>query len=299
MSASRHVSLPYRLIATLCAGLAAGAVQADRIEGNCRYDGATIAFSDGIVFKEANRFEAGREDIVVVLTTFALDKAALAGTQQKTAALASQRFANSDGRSVRLRIAEGKAAGVDYHGDGTSVSLSGGDVGKLVLQTSDAQRVVARFTLEDDDKDDLQCALNFDLAYAAAAAPAAKAGATASGAAGKALPPGGGEPGRVFQANVAAMQKGDVDGMLATVSKAQADKMRAQRSDPKFAAMLEMMKSFAPKSATVTGGQDFGDRAELTIEAVDQSGAKSSGTSRLIKEGGQWKVEKTSMKSSS
>jgi hypothetical protein len=74
--------------------------------------------------------------------------------------------------------------------------------------------------------------------------------------------------------------------------------MRAQQKDPQFGAMLVMMKSFAPKSATVTGGQDFGDTAELVIEAVDQSGGASKGTSKLRKEGGAWKVEKTSMKSS-
>lgn len=113
----------------------------------------------------------------------------------------------------------------------------------------------------------------------------------------KPLPPGGGDAGKVFQANLSAMRAGDVDAMLATVAKAQADKMRVQRKDPQFGAMLEMMKAFAPRTATVTGGRDFGDRAELDIDAIDQSGAKSSGVSRLVKEGGQWKVEKTSMKS--
>lgn len=122
-------------------------------------------------------------------------------------------------------------------------------------------------------------------------------GAAAPAGASMPLPPGGGAAGKVFQANVAAMRAGDVDAMLATVVKAQAEKMRAQRKDPQFGAMLEMMKAFAPRSATVTGGRDFGDRVELDIDAVDQAGARSSGLSRLVKEDGQWKVEKTSMKS--
>ena len=134
------------------------------------------------------------------------------------------------------------------------------------------------------------------MAQARADGPSGDAAAASTGAS-KPLPPGGGDAGQVFQANLAAMRAGDVDAMLATVVKAQADKMRAQRKDPQFGAMLEMMKAFAPRSATVTGGRDFGDRAELDIDAVDQSGAKSSGLSRLVKEDGQWKVEKTSMKS--
>lgn len=134
------------------------------------------------------------------------------------------------------------------------------------------------------------------MTQARADGPSGDAAAAPAGTS-KPLPPGGGDAGKVFQANLVAMRAGDVDAMLATVAKAQADKMRAQRKDPQFGAMLEMMKAFAPRSATVTGGRDFGDRVELDIDAVDQSGAKSSGVSRLVKEEGQWKVEKTSMKS--
>jgi hypothetical protein len=118
-------------------------------------------------------------------------------------------------------------------------------------------------------------------------------------AGGKPIPAGGGELGKVFQANVAAMQKGDIDAMLATVTKAQAEKFRAQQKDPQFPAMLAMMQAFAPKSVTVTGGQDFGDRADLTLVGVEQSGGKSTGTAKMVKEDGQWKVEKTSLSSSS
>jgi len=85
--------------------------------------------------------------------------------------------------------------------------------------------------------------------------------------------------------------------MLATVSKQQADQMQSQRKDPQFPAMLEMMKAFAPKSLIVTGGQDFGDHAELTLVGVEQGGGKSTGTAQMVKENGKWKVQKTSMQS--
>jgi len=287
--------------AVLVALAAASTAQADSIGGDCRYDGKTVTFVDGVVYKEANYFDKSKTDIIVALTTFAIDKAALAKSTQKSAALTSQRFAAEDARSVKLRIQDNTVSGLDYNGDGTSVSSSGGDVGEITVKANDATRIEASFSLKDDDADDLNCSLSFNLAYASTT-PASAAGGGAKTAAapaapkGTALPAGGGEPGKVFQANLAAMQKGDVDAMLATVTKEQGDKMRAQKSDPKFGAMLEMMKSFAPKSASVTGGQDFGDTAELTIDAVNQSGGKSTGTSKLRKEGGQWKVEKTSMK---
>jgi len=287
--------------AAVLVSIAAGSsAHADSIRGDCRYDGETITFVDGVVFKDANYFDKSKTDIVVALTTFALDKAALASTTQKGAALMSQRSAVDDGRSVKLRIDGAMVSSIDYNGAGTSVSSSGGDIGEFTVKANDATHIDASFVLKDDDADDLNCTLSFNLAYASTAPATAGGAAPATKAApavqGKALPAGGGEPGKVFQANLAAMQKGDVDAMLATVTKEQGDKMRAQKSDPKFGAMLEMMKSFAPKSATVTGGQDFGDSAELTIDAVNQSGARSTGTSKLRKEGGQWKVEKTSMK---
>jgi hypothetical protein len=290
------------VVAAVLVSLAAiSTAQADSVRGDCRYDGQTITFVDGVVFKEANYFDKSKTDIIVALTTFAIDKAALAKTTQKSAALTSQRFAGEDARSVKLRIEDKTVSAVDYNGDGTSVSSSGGDIGEFTAKANDATHIEASFALKDDDADDLNCTLSFNLAYASTTPAAAAGGAATTKAAppaaqGKALPAGGGEPGKIFQANLAAMQKGDFDAMLATVTKEQGDKMRAQKSDPKFGAMLEMMKAFAPKSATVTGGQDFGDSAELTIDGVDQSGGTSTGTSKLRKEGGQWKVEKTSMK---
>lgn len=284
--------------ATAVAALAAPA-QADSLRGDCRYKGTTFAFVDGAVFKEPDSFDDKVIETVIALTTFAIDKHALAATVEKSKALNDQGYGIDESRRLELRLADGKVGTMFFNGPGSSVSMSGGDIGKFQTRTNDAQRIAGEFVLEGDD-DDLRCDVGFDLAFATttqAAAGGAAAKAAAPAAMGKALPAGGGEPGKVFQANLAAMQKGDVDAMLATVTKAQGDKMRAQRKDPQFGAMLEMMKAFAPKSATVTGGQDFGDTAELTIDAVDPSGKKSGGTSTLRKEGGAWKVEKTSMKS--
>ena len=280
----------------------AGTARADAVRGSCSYKGDTIAFTDGAVFQEANRFDENKLDTIVVLTTFAIDKVKLAQKTAKTYEIADQGADISDSRRLELQVSDGKVASANFRSSGMSVSTSGGDIGEFAAKANDARRIAADFALVDSDKDDLQCDVGFDLAYATTTAAKPAGGSSAASAAaaptGKVLPAGGGEPGKVFQANLAAMQKGDVDAMLATVTKEQADKIRAQRKEPQFGAMLAMMKSFAPKSATVTGGQDFGDTAELTIDAVDQSGGKSTGTSKLRKEGGAWKVEKTSMKGS-
>jgi hypothetical protein len=188
---------------------------------------------------------------------------------------------------VRLTLGEGGVTGIyAYLPPGTNVSQSGSAFGELKLARNDARGAAGHFTLK-NPPEELSCELKFDLAYVA---PAAKP-------AGKPIAAGGGEAGKVLQANLAAMQKGDVDAMLATVSKDQAGQMRAQRQDKDFPAMLEMMKAFAPKRLTVTGGEDFGDRADLTLEGVDQSGGKSKGVAHMVKENGRWKVQKTQMQS--
>lgn len=298
LSATKSLQVLAAAVAILCG---VDGARADTVRGDCRYKGVTYAFADAAVVKEPNTFDEKKIDTVVAFTTYPINKKALAAATEKTDAIAEQGYMIDEARRLELHIDEGKVATVNFNGAGSSVSQSGGDIGKLQTQVNDAKRVAGSFVLEGDDDDDVRCNVGFDLAYATttAATPAGGSSATSAAAAaptGKALPAGGGEPGKVFQANLAAMQKGDVDAMLATVTKEQADKIRAQRKEPQFGAMLAMMKSFAPKSATVTGGQDFGDTAELTIDAVDQSGGKSTGTSKLRKEGGAWKVEKTSMK---
>ncbi|MEO8671790.1 MAG: hypothetical protein ABI411_10785 [Tahibacter sp.] len=301
----RHLSALRRsaLLAVITLVLGTPCALADSVGGDCQYKGKTIAFRDGVVYHEANAFDDKKQDVVVALATIALDKAAIVKAEDKDDALRDQIWKADEAAKVELHIDQSTVTAMHYSGGGTSLSQSGSEVGKLSAKANDAKHVDAAFTLDGDGKDDMRCALNFNLSYGntAAAAGSAKTSAaaetTAPARAGKPLPAGGGEAGKVFQANLAAMQKGDINGMLATVSKQQAEQMRAQQKDPQFAAMLGMMKAFAPKTATVTGGQDFGDSAELSIDAIDQSGGKSTGTSKLVKEDGKWKVEKTSMKS--
>lgn len=284
--------------ALLCA---APAAVADSVSGSCRYKGKELAARDGAVFRQVNAFDEAKQDMVVAITSIALDKAAIAKAQDKEREVRDQIYNADDAAQVALTIDGNEVTALQYQSSGMSLSRGGNGIGTLSTKASDAKHVDARFVLDGDGKDDLACDLSFNLsqgslAAASAAARDAAPGKTAA-AGGKPLPAGGGEPGKVFQANLAAMQKGDVKGMLATMSKAQAEQMRAQQKDPKFSAMLEMMKAFAPKSATVTGGTEFAGKAELSIDAVDQSGGTSRGTSVLVKEDGQWKVQKTSMKS--
>jgi len=281
----------------------AGPAAADQVGGSCTSKGKDVPFSDGVVYREPNTFDETKQDVVVVLANVALDKAAIAAApaEDKDDAVRDQVWEADDGAKIELHIdEEGKVWAMHYNAGGTSFSQSGTGVGELALATNDAARAAGKFELEGDGDEEMKCSLSFDLSYGNVAAAGQAATTKAPPApTGKPLPAGGGDPGKAFLANLDAMKKGDVDAMLATASKEQADQIRAERNNPEFGAMIEMMKAFAPKTIQITGGQDFGDRAELTLTGTDEAGDPMTGTAKLVKEDGAWKVEKTSMKSKS
>ncbi len=267
--------------------------------GTCTYKDKKLTLVDGVVYQRPDHFEPTKQETTVALATLKLDAGSIAAAKDPEDAMRDQVWKADDAGQVRITLGEnGVTAIYAYLPPGANISQSGTAFGDLKLSHNDAKGVAGHYTLKGKAADDLSCDFSFDLAYpkpgAAAASPSAPAAAAQGG---KPIPAGGGEAGKVLQANLAAMQKGDIDAMLATVSKQQADQMQAQRKDPQFPAMLEMMKAFAPKSLTVTGGQDFGDHAELTLVGVEQGGGKSTGTAQMVKEGGKWKVQKTSMQS--
>ena len=267
--------------------------------GNCTYKDKKLSFVDAVVYQRPDHFEPQKKETTVALASIKLDAGSIAAAKDPEDALRDQVWKVDDAGQVRITLGEqGVTAIYAYLPPGANISQSGSAFGDLKLSRNDAKGVSGHYTLKGKASDDLSCDIAFDLAYAkpgAAPAPAAAQPGAAQG--GKPIAAGGGEAGKALQANLAAMQKGDIDGMLATVSKDQAAKMQAQRKDTKFAAMLEMMKAFAPKSLTVTGGQDFGDHADLTLTGVEQDGGTSTGTAQMVKEGGKWKVQKTSMQS--
>jgi len=287
-------------IALTCALLPLAAIAGG--SGNCTYDGKKLNLIDGVIYQRPDPFDSAKKETIVALASLKLDVGQIAAAKDPEDALREQVWKVDDAGQVRITLGDsGVTAIYAFLPPGANISQSGTAFGDLKLTRNDATGAAGHYSLKGKAADDLSCDFNFDLAYAKPGAAAASATAAAAPAAkgGKPIPAGGGELGKVFQANLAAMQKGDIDAMLATVSKEQGDKMREQRKDPQFAAMLGMMKAFAPKSVTVTGGQDFGDHAELTLVGVEQGGEKSTGTAQMVKEDGKWKVQKTSMESKS
>lgn len=262
--------------------------------GTCRNDGKEFKFVDGVYFTEPNTFDESKQDRVLAFSSVALDKAAIGRAEDKEDAIRDQVWEAEDGARVQLSINdEDEVWAMQFNAGGTSLSQSGSGIGVLTLSGKSADGLSGSFKLEGEG-DDLNCDLHFGVAAGETAAAVAAAPPLPKG---KALPAGGGEIGKAYMANFDAMRKGDVDALMATAGAETRQQMEEARKDPEFPKMLEMMKAFAPTSIKITGGQDFGDTAELTLEGTDEGGGKSTGTAKMVKENGAWKVVKTSMKS--
>ncbi len=281
-------------IATVLLALATMPTFAGDTGGTCRHKGQDFKFIDGIYFTEPNTFDEAKQDRVLAFTSIALDKVAIGRATDKEDAIRDQVWDAEDGARIQLSINdEDEVWAMQFNAGGTSLSQSGTGVGALTLARESEDGLSGTFKLEGDD-DDLNCDLRFGLAAGEAAAAAAAAPPLPKG---KPLPAGGGEIGKAYMVNFEAMRKGDLDALLATAGADTRKQMEEARKDPEFPKMLEMMKAFAPTSIKITGGQDFGDTAELTLEGADADGSKSTGTAAMVKENGAWKVVKTSMKS--
>lgn len=119
----------------------------------------------------------------------------------------------------------------------------------------------------------------------------AKGGAAAPPAkpAGKALPAGGGDPGKTYLALWKAVKAGDMKSMKALVS---ADRAK-QMDDPEFKEMFPMIQAMQAADVKVTGGSTDGSNATLTVTG-SMDGTPAKGKVTLVLEGKVWKVEKES-----
>lgn len=264
------------------------------MKGQCVYEGVTLTFIDAHAAMGQDPFEEKLKVPMLWLTTKPLDHAVLlqAKFDEIDDAVTRQVFEN-EGAKLELRFdAEGTMVeGLQlYVPPGNNRSVSGNNVGKLELKLPMTTRANGRFVLTEDDE--LKCDLQFDVAIAGKGPPPPPPKPW-----GTALPAGGGEPGKVYLSLRKATLAGDIDSMLALVTKDKADKMREARSQPEFPKMLEMIKAFEPSHVRIISGRSLADRAELQIDGKESDGASMTGTVKLVREAGAWRVENVSTQS--
>jgi hypothetical protein len=291
------------LLATLLVAVIASPVHAAASHGDGSYDtaDAKASFTHVYAYRVA---EDGSEATELVFAEKPLDTAAIArgiagrGDGSTTSVL----WETVDGAFLRLRLdAEANAELYVYVPPGYNFNYSG-KAASLKVNTS--ARIEGSFSLDDTDMDgkprriDLTFATDVTAAGVVPKGDAAAVGSESPTPAqtahdqGTPLPPDGGEPGKVLQKAMLAQRAGDFDGMVAVSTKAQREKMLADRNNPEIGAMIAMMQAMASSSITIHGGNIDGDTAHVDFTGHYSDGGTSKGLATLRREDGHWAVER-------
>jgi hypothetical protein len=107
---------------------------------------------------------------------------------------------------------------------------------------------------------------------------------------GQPLAAGGGEPGKAYSAYIAAVAKGDVEGIKKALAESASWRFSWLEDDNAKARALEDEALHKPVRVTIKGGWVDGDRAMLQVEGPGRFGGSYAGRVMLQREGGAWKV---------
>jgi hypothetical protein len=267
--------------ATLLASMAAVAGGS----GTLYMDGKATPLTSAYAFRAADPFDDKARITTVVFSDKPIDAAALTEEADRGEALADQLRASQATR-VELNLQDdGSVQDVNIAAPGSSASQSGSGWYTLELAHHDARRVEGSFRSKDEA--DKKNGHYFDLAFALDLAPPPSPGAP--------LPADGGEPAKAYRAYLAAMDKGDIDALLKTMSRERAAQIAAHRDEPEFKTMFAFIQTQRLRNPKLGKGSVKGDRATLEVSGKDGDGNASTGSVTLLRQDGAWRLDKEAM----
>jgi hypothetical protein len=243
-------------------------------------DGKAIALKNAYAYRMPDPFEKDKQITRVVFADKPIDAAALKDASDRDDAIDTQLRGAT---RVDLNIeGDGSVQNVNTHVGDTSGSQSGSGWYTLTIKQNDAKRIEGHFVTNDEA--DKKSGHYYDLAFAFDLPGAPDLGA--------ALPANGGDQGKAYLAYLAALKKGDMDGLGKTMTKERSDEILAHRSDPQFKMMFGFIQSQALREPKYVKGNSKGDNATLEYTGKDGDGNVVTSTVSMVRESGAWKLEK-------
>jgi hypothetical protein len=273
------------ILRLLPAGLAfaTGLALADG-SGTLYEGGKPIALKHAYAYRMPDPFDKDKQITRIVFADKPIDDAALAGASDRDGAIDDQL---REATRVDLNLEpDGSVQNVNTRIGYSSGSQSGSGWYTLSLKRNDDQRVEGSF--RSNDEEDKNIGRYYDLVFALDLPGAPDPGA--------ALPADGGEPGKAYLAHLASLRKGDIDALAKSMTKARADELLAHRNDAEFKMMFGFIQGQALREPKYVKGNARGDRATLEYTGKDADGNAVTNTVSMLREGGAWKVEKESSK---
>ncbi len=284
-----HTTARLATAGLILAALTAQADAAGKASGYFRLDKTRSEFSNACAFRLPDPSGATPGVTHVVLSDKPLDCEAADRTFDPVEAAKAQ-VRPQKPAFVTFTIPAGpKVDRIDGGWESTAPEdgFSFGGQGTVAVKVNTAERVSGRYFL-DKPSDFFDKTFQFDFTWDTAV--------LAGSLSGTALPAGGGEIGAAYQKYVAAIAKGDLAAVRATVTAAKAADVPTLRGG-EAKKLIELMQIFELKTATVTGGLQRDDAAALNVKGVGYDKLPSDGRVLMQREGGVWKVSKVIMKS--
>lgn len=245
---------------------AAGAASGYFRMGDVRLD---VRHAIAVVDEESESGEG--DNTFVFLSAAPLDAAKVAAAFEPMDAVREQ---DPEGGYIRVCVdAEGGDCGLFFSPDG----FNSGGYGESSLEHNDARRIAGRFVLAEPE-DFMGEAYQFDVRFDTAITPLP----------GTPLPPGGGDPGKAYNAYLAALAKGDLATLRAMAGEdggwryPQDDALAAKEA-------LKSARDGQPLQAQVVRGRLHGSEAVLWVRGVDRDDIPRAGRVRMVKAGAGWR----------
>jgi len=270
--------LPVFLLGAVLAFVAAEVRAADT-RGYFRIGDARLDVSQAVaVIEEASGADEG-DHTLVFLSTAPLDAVKVAAAFDAMDAVREQ---EPRGGYIRLCIdADGSDCGLFFSPEG----FNSGGYGELKLDRHDTQHIAGHFVLAQPE-DFMGKDYQFDLRFDSAITPPP----------GTALPAGGGEPGRAYNAYLAALAKGDLVGLRAMAG--ENGSWRYPEDDPTAAKeALKSARDEQPVQAEILRGRVHGDEAILWVRGLDRDEIHRAGRVLMRKAEGRWRFEEADLDS--
>lgn len=251
--------------------------------GTWYHEGKAVVLPNVYAFRMPSPYEDGKQITRIVFTSQVIDAGKIAAATDREAAVRGM-LAGSDYLDLNLSIT-GEFAEIGEHEGYNRASVSGSGWFTLKLAHNDDKRIEGTFRTNDASKK--KTGEFFDLAFAVnlPGQPAATAAT---------LPSDGGAPGKVYLAYLAAVTKGDLDAMQATMTPARAQELASMRDSTQFKMMFGLIQSRALREPKFVTSHDDGSDATLEYSGKDASGNAVSSKVAMKLEGGAWKIDKVS-----
>ena len=275
----------FALLALALFGLNGHASAADTGSGHFRMADNGLKVDHVIAVRREEHLDPADDDIVVYMSDHPLDAAKVAAAFYPYDA-ASEQLGERSGGTIRLCLtADGRECGLYYRRRDPDDSFNTSGYGELKIDVQTNARIAGRWVLTEPE-DFFGKTYDFDLRFDAAIAQPP----------GTPLPAGGGDAGIAYRAYAAAVSKGDIVALRASMG----DDARwrlPDNDDERIKETLRDLRDEQPQQPKILRGRLNGDEAVIWVEGVDRDDIKRRGRVRMVREGNAWRVGERDLES--